>query len=547
MLLNQVTLGFFLLPLAASRNIGHRHPTHTAARSFLRDAVLDNSLIWKRGDGSNTCDLNIRPPAPPAAPIPDDSPTCLVASDCTTSGYFLIPTSVPTLLPSTTIHEKRTVSPIDPPGTTPVLHARTPGVSEPQPLLSPRNARGHERFIDKLRREADRAMREESVMGGWINIYPSQEQLWYWKVAATIDGQYSEFPVGLTSQWNEFGEKRATWRVFGLQGCTMIFIVSSRGFWASHIWENTQSDDINGGSAFLRRTGPSSTTPRSREEFAVSAIQPMTQALPLELKYIVEYLSLADLRTDYDDPLGDPSDVQVYIWTRAASRSDSRPKYADRIRELKAGVAAAIPGFRASNVKVGTYIGAGDHPTASEATRGTMHFQYSPYHAKKRGDECTPLAAFRMWEEDKPEAKMERIWEALPWQRSSNMRKRDACAATTTKPNTEMSTSTLSCSYLSQDPGRGRTAAACVCNSTKTLPLLKPTTSGTKTFANSESCKYTTIPDTATSSIAVATKTDTQTSKPGKPTPTSAIVSSKTRATMSSRTSTASPSRTKAA
>ncbi|KAI0120928.1 hypothetical protein BJ170DRAFT_715060 [Xylariales sp. AK1849] len=551
MLLQQVAWGLVLLPIASGLNLRSRDPESALradARSFPLGAVPNSSLLAGRADSDNTCDVVTDQPQPD--PVPDDTPKTCDTNDCITSGIFLIPTSVPTLLPSSTVRQKRAIiSTAPPPSITAVLAARAPGVSEPQPLLDPDRYRKNQvRFINVLQKEADGARRNNANTenGGWVYIVPSETQVENWKATAKIDGKDTQFPIGLTADWNEFANQRATWRVFGLEGCTMMIVVSQHGFWAGHLWESSKPTNINGASAFLRRfgSGNADTTPRSQEEFAACAVDPLNQALSANIKSIVNYISLADVKTDKGDPFHDASDVQIFILTRSVSASDAGVRYADRIGELKNGLVAAIPGFNEDNLKIGTYIGAGD-PNSGKSFRGTMTFQYSPYHGKKTGDECTPEAAFRVWVEDKPDMKMEKYWDALPSQRSSNQ-KRDACSSPTpTGPITQPPSKTPSCEYLPMDPDQGRTVAACVCDSS-TLPLLTPKPTGTiSLFVNSESCKYTSVPTTATDPV--TTETETWTSNCQACTLVGGIAGEETCTTVSNCTPTKAPSPTIAA
>ncbi|PMD12092.1 hypothetical protein NA56DRAFT_666660 [Hyaloscypha hepaticicola] len=57
--------------------------------------------------------------------------------------------------------------------------------------------------------------------------------------------------IGATSNWHSFGDEPGLWEMYGMTGCTAVFIVSEKGFWAGHFWES--SKQVNGGSAFLFR------------------------------------------------------------------------------------------------------------------------------------------------------------------------------------------------------------------------------------------------------------------------------------------------------
>ncbi|KAK9776466.1 putative Class V protein [Seiridium cardinale] len=510
-LLTQVAWIVAMVPISYGLNLSSHEPepaSRDAAWLARLGAVPDRLLLGKRAD-TDTCDLDLSTGDPPT--IPADTPDACDNNACTSSGIFWIPTSVPTLLPSSTIRQKRGISSTA--GIGGSLAVRAPrGVSEPQPLAA-RTGRStvarQNNFIINLHKDANKARigDDNTENGGHVGILPGLHQIDRWKATATIEGKTTQFPIGMTAEWYEFGNQRANWYTYGLSGCTMMIIVSQHGFWAGHLWESTKTT-INGASAFLRRlgTGPQNTTPRSKEEFAACAIDPLTQTLPADVRNFVSYISLADLKTDKGDPFHEASDVEIYIMTRSKSPTDKSLRYADRISELQDALIHAIPGFNENNLKVGTYIGAGD-PNPVDGVTGTISFQYSPYHAKKQGDECTPLAGFRVWVENQLDPKIEKIWEALPSQKSSN-KKRDAWTSTGTI--TQAPSKTPSCSYLPMDPDQGRTVAACVCES-KTLPLLTPKPTGTKSlFFQSESCQYTSMPGTPTNPI--TTKTETWTS-----------------------------------
>ena len=99
-----------------------------------------------------------------------------------------------------------------------------------------------------------------------------------------------------------------------MTGCTAIFILSEKGFWAGHLWESSVS--VNGGSAFLERQtlGKDGKVidrpdiPDFREVAVDIFTQPVTPAG-------MHWISLPTLKADYGDPFATPPDI--YILTKA--------------------------------------------------------------------------------------------------------------------------------------------------------------------------------------------------------------------------------------
>ena len=274
------------------------------------------------------------------------------------------------------------------------------------PLLSPgefvRFRNGHYRFILSLLRQV--VPRSDND----INITPPDRQINSW----TSNG----IPIGATGMWYEFGNVPEVWRMLGLTGCTAIFIICRRGFWACHLWESTKPRKLNGGSAFLERHSAEVTAERRNSEFQRIAVDILMQQTPKDQEANRGYTSLADLKTRFGDPFRNGSEVEIFILTKAKSANDSRQKYASKVTLLRAGLEAAIPG---STYREQTYIGDLSSIDVPADANGIISVQYTPYNHDAAGiaGETTQCAVARVWAELHEQPVIEKQWEPLVKQR----------------------------------------------------------------------------------------------------------------------------------
>ncbi|CAJ2512182.1 Uu.00g051970.m01.CDS01 [Anthostomella pinea] len=284
-----------------------------------------------------------------------------------------------------------------------VLYTRA---SEPQPLPKPDSDSADDmlKFIQDI----------ESSVGDTddnaIQFTPTDDQLRTWK----IDWQGRQTPIGLTGLYYEFGNTPQNYKFRGqLTGCTAMIVASKKGFWAVHLWEGSKT--VNGGSSFTKRISNSEVRERTDPEFKKLAVDPLTAATPSRQKaYRTLFKSLPDLKADNGDPFATGGDVDIFILTKASDHSNTAQMYPNKVAALKDAVNGAIPGSNAIDPR--TYIGALDDPTAPDDVQGLLTFQYSPYDHNKADDDCTPMAAFRVWTEADSQPGIDKSWEALEGQ-----------------------------------------------------------------------------------------------------------------------------------
>ena len=276
----------------------------------------------------------------------------------------------------------------------------------PVPLLSPgqiswfRN--GHYRFIQSLLRQVVPWSDND------ITITPPDRQINSW----TSDG----VPIGATGMWYEFGNVPEVWRMVGLSGCTAIFIVCCRGFWACHLWESTKPMKLNGGSAFLERRSAEVTVERRDSAFQRVAVDIITQQTPEDQVVNRDYTSLADLKRRFGDPFRNGNEVGIFVLTKAQSAKDSRPRYANKVALLRASLEAAIPG---STYREQTYIGNPSSINVPADVNGVICVQYTPYDHDAAGicGKATRCAVARVWAELHEQPVIEKQWKPLARQR----------------------------------------------------------------------------------------------------------------------------------
>ncbi|KAI1761293.1 hypothetical protein GGR53DRAFT_506076 [Hypoxylon sp. FL1150] len=376
------------------------------------------------------------------------------------------------------------------PSAAPVLLSRA---NTKQPLKNPKDdsAEAFEDLIQNIKEVGTHAV-----------IKPDKEQLQDWKVKY----QGISIPIGATGIWYPFGSIAQDFSMYYLKGCTGMFLVSPQGVWMGHLWEGSAS--INGGGSFTRRYkdihGAETTRIRTIPAFKAIAVDILSQVTAAEDQpKRAKWTSLADLEAYHGNPFSRGSDVDAFVLTKAISPQNPVQMYPAHITELKNAIQQIVPD---SSYQDRTYAfydrkeweKIGKEPPISRKLMGVVAIQYTPYDHDGGDNGCTPMARARIFYENNVDPVLDKSWPALPEQ-VNGKRRRDACTSTTQEsppsPITPAPTSTPSCEYLPMDPGHGRDKAACVCDSTRTLPLLTVAPSGTQSvFSNAASCAYTAVP-----------------------------------------------------
>ncbi|KAM7182883.1 hypothetical protein V8F20_012809 [Naviculisporaceae sp. PSN 640] len=280
-----------------------------------------------------------------------------------------------------------------------LLLSRAP--SQPQPLLTPSDesikGRGRqkrqEKFIEKLE--------EEVADDDNIPILPWKEQVQSW----SVDG----IPIGATAFWYQFPtDKKATYEMAGLTGCTASLIFSEEGFWAAHHWESQKESNPDGGGTFNARIPPSmelvETPPEIFQKIAVDILD--TPPAPGVFRH---FESFAELKTNRGDPFADGDNVDIFVLTKAKGPRDKKPRYDDKVKLLEKGYKERIPG---AHYIQETYVGDETTTLAPENVRGRILIQYTPYERddpRRKG--CGKLAKLVVWVEDKTTPVLKREWE----------------------------------------------------------------------------------------------------------------------------------------
>ncbi|KAK8124191.1 hypothetical protein PG999_004109 [Apiospora kogelbergensis] len=408
---------------------------------------------------------------------------------CTVNG-FLAPKATPNAKPGDEVHGDPALA-----GT---FGKRAPG-SEAIPLLTPADVSPVAGQTDEVSLFQLLESRAASETDFDIDITPTPEQLQTWKVGDT--------PVGATGKWYEFGKTPGVWKMRGLSGCTGIIILSSKGFWAGHLWENTNENVINGGSAFLKRTSHDNSEERTLDEFKKVAVDIMTEATPAnQARNRQHWISLKDLETQKGNPFGSGDDVNVFLLTRAVSATNTAQRYSKQISALGRALKAAVNPGR-GQLSAWTYPGAGDSDKLDlKNTNGKIIIEYTPFHGVNPDDNCKHIAAAQVLvnpvKQKAPVIK--KTWVATDNQHA----KRDASCNKPSGPKP-------SCYQQNQDPDQGITTEYCVCDKSRTLPFLTIS----PTVVRTKSCEYTSLPPKDTKrdvafAAAVAARTAMATTSP---------------------------------
>ncbi|XXH00074.1 hypothetical protein Hte_006416 [Hypoxylon texense] len=343
---------------------------------------------------------------------------------------------------------------------------RIPQVDEEQPLAFPKDnsAKSFKDFILHIREN-----------GTPLGIRPDRVQVENWKIR--YNGVL--IPIGATGLWYPFGNQPQDFAMWGLKGCTAMFLVSPKGMWVGHLWEG--SVKVNGASSFTKkykdRDGEIAVGVRSIPEFNAIAVEILGQVTaPEDQPKRTGWISLADLKAYYGDPFSHGPDVDTFILTKAERISKRHYKH--------------------------------EYSLLTFLLVGVVAVQYTPYDHDGGGNDCTPMARMKIFYENNKDPVIDKSWPALPEQVNKNGF-RDACLPSTSTSDTTISTltttppspitpapiATPSCEYLPMDPDHGRDQPACVCGETATLPLITIQPSGTKSvFSDAASCAYTTMP-----------------------------------------------------
>ncbi|KAI1089761.1 hypothetical protein F5B19DRAFT_495043 [Rostrohypoxylon terebratum] len=441
-------------------------------------AAIPNPLAPRAGLQGQFCELGAADPGGNAG----KTPAC---KDCKTVNGIEAPKATPNVKPTDEVNGDASLNSI--------FGKRT---TEAAPLLTVNN-------IEKVPGQPDQVSLFDFLLtkakdntDNDIDITPTDEQIKTW----VIDGT----PVGATGMYYEFGKTPRVWKMRGLSGCTAIIIMSSKGFWAGHLWESTKPDRINGPSSFLKRISAEDVVERSLDEFKKIAVDIMTQATPAnQIANRKHWTSLQDLKTRKGDPFGNGDDNNVFILTRAKSATDKSQRYTNQInalgRELKEAVGASRGKYAAL-----TYPGAGDTGKLKyPGTNGKIVIQYTPFEGTNGDDGCKTMAAAHVWvnPETQKDPVIRKTWEA-----AANQKRDTSCAKPTQKPTQKPP----SCTMQNEDPDQGILTEYCVCDHSRTLPFLTIS----PTVVRSKSCDYTTLPPRNTKRDNVAIPVPTITSAP---------------------------------
>ncbi|KAM7210889.1 hypothetical protein V8F06_013731 [Rhypophila decipiens] len=287
-------------------------------------------------------------------------------------------------------------------GPLPVLLARARNGQDAQPLLTPDDpeikGRGRQRrqlaFMDKILSEVKDGTDED------ISITPTDEQLATWRI--------DDIAIGATAFWFPWPtDRRQTYKMRGLTGCTASLIFSEHGFWAAHHWESVKETNTVGGSSFNVRIPPSNDIVETPVDvFKKIAVDILDSEAPPGV--FREFESFTDLKSKHGDPLSEGDNVDIFVLTKANGPNDKKPRYDTLVKELEKGYRDRIPGARYAQE---TYVGDTTTTRADPSVRGRIVVQYTPHERDDPRDDCGRIAKVAVWVEEKSRPVLEKEWE----------------------------------------------------------------------------------------------------------------------------------------
>ncbi|KAM7192050.1 hypothetical protein V8F20_009026 [Naviculisporaceae sp. PSN 640] len=327
---------------------------------------------------------------------------CLLTFVCARPHPLSLPVATPTDL-----HDERDLS-INtstsswPVGPSPDLLARARGGQKPKPLLTPQDesikgrgrATRHLNFMEKILTEEPGGPLVD------IPIVPIREQLETWKI--------NGIPIGVTSffyPWDK--NKKMTFKMRGLTGCTATLILSEEGMWAAHHWESVK-ETSPGGSSFWTRIPPPDgkliETPL--DVFQTIAVDILDGLAPPGV--IRTFESFDDLKETHNDPFGFPGNADIFVLTKAWGPQDMKPRYDKHIKLLEKGYKDRLS---AAQYFQETYVGDLTTTPVDPIVAGKVVVQYTPYERDDPRDDCGKIAKAVVWAENKTRPIIEKEWE----------------------------------------------------------------------------------------------------------------------------------------